>query len=210
MYSQSPEKTTYSRLWNHSMGGHSRPYYYFLIETLKVWSITYKLYTAQAKNFIPVLSGHPLERTHNLHTDQGETPTLTSLLLKRKVAMNSYCSRALTSLSPYENRMTTVSLFAFNTCVLRYLAAGFYSASKTAHLVQGTQVSSDAGHNNVHWCATPTAVNKQRDEVTNSRGCKTKDNGYERAVTWRSDWKSDQSRHAWSCWSRLQWQPPEL
>ena len=121
-----------------------------IISLLKVWSITYKLYTAQAKNFIHVLSGHPLERTHNLHTDQGETPTLTSLLLKRKVAMNSYCSRALTSLSPYENRMTTVSLFAFNTCVLRYLAAGFYSASKTAHLVQGTQVSSDAGHNNVH------------------------------------------------------------
>ena len=190
------------------MGGFTDPT--LIISLLKVWSITYKLYTAQAKNFIHVLSGHPLERTHNLHTDQGETPTLTSLLLKRKVAMNSYCSRALTSLSPYENRMTTVSLFAFNTCVLRYLAAGFYSASKTAHLVQGTQVSSDAGHNNVHWCATPTAVNKQRDEVTNSRGCKTKDNGYERAVTWRSDWKSDQSRHAWSCWSRLQWQPPEL
>jgi len=128
------------------MGGFTDPT--LIISLLKVWSITYKLYTAQAKNFMPVLSGHPPERTHDLHSDQGGTPILTSLLLKRNVALNS-CSRDLTLLSPYENRMTTVSLFALNTCALRY-CCGFYRASKTAHLVQGTQVSSDAGHNNVH------------------------------------------------------------
>ena len=189
------------------MGGFTDPT--LIISLLKVWSITYKLYTAQAKNFMPVLSGHPPERAHDLHTDQGGTPILTSLLLKRNVALNS-CSRALKLLSPYEDQMTTVSLFALNTCALRY-CCGFYRASKTAHLVQGTQVSSDAGHNNVHWCPTPTAVNKHDgDELTNSRVRKTKENELERAVTWRSDWRSDQSRHAWSCWSRLQWQPLEL
>jgi len=56
------------------------------------------------------------------------------------------------------------SFCARNACGLRYLAAGFHRASKTANLVQGTQVSSDAGHHNVHGCPAPTD-NRHGDAV---------------------------------------------
>jgi hypothetical protein len=63
------------------------------------------------------------------------------------------------------------SFCALNTCAPRHLgAAGSRSASEAAHLVQGTQVSSDAGHDDVHCRPAPAGVRKHRHLFEREKG----------------------------------------
>jgi hypothetical protein len=79
-----------------------------------------------------------------------------------EMSLYNSCSSSYIAKPTWEPTGTPSSLCALNACALRYLAAGFRSTSKAAHLVQGTQVSSDAGHNDVHCCPAPAEVRKYR------------------------------------------------
>lgn len=120
-----------------------RPYH-FLIESM-VYNIQIVHCIGQKLHDCPNQTILQNER-HNLHADEGKNPISTQPILKRNVARS--WSRALTC-SAHMRTKGNAEL-TLNTCALRYFAAGFYNTSKTAHLVQGTQVGSDAGHNNVH------------------------------------------------------------
>jgi hypothetical protein len=112
-------------------------------------------------------------KRHNLHTDKRENPNINPAYTETKCRAVWEFLHHWAHMWEAHMRTKGNTKLTLNTCAFRYFAAGFYSTSKTAHLVQGTQVSSDAGHDNVHWCSTPTEVNTStRDEVTNSKSMK--------------------------------------
>jgi hypothetical protein len=64
----------------------------------------------------------------------------------------------------YENPKGSQDSFCgLNSLAFRYFTTSLDSPNKTGHLVQGTQVSSHTGNNNIQCGTTPTEVNRQRN-----------------------------------------------